>query len=287
MSRVLGRFVRAWLRQERSAGLLHPLLFAVTVAVHVAEQREGRDRNAKAVGNDLAWWLITSVASATVHELVGRSGVAPGRLRRSPVPRVLIGFVGVDFCRWASHVARHKVPGFWEFHAVHHASEQVGGTSSFRVHPVDRIAGVVLTRLAMRALRVNPAEERVSVLARNLLGRTHHAAVDLDFSRLGKVGSALVRPSDHRVHHSPEVAHFDKNYGEALIVWDRLFGTYVEPESIEVAEQAVDGHMATGLDDIDDDSSIFSQLVMPLRLALERADRIDLTKPDTAPVPAA
>ena len=36
-------------------------------------------------------------------------------------------------------------------------------------------------------------------------------------------------PSHHRVHHGSNQKYIDKNYGNLLIVWDRIFGTF-EPE---------------------------------------------------------
>ena len=33
-------------------------------------------------------------------------------------------------------------------------------------------------------------------------------------------------PSNHRVHHGCDPKYIDRNYGEVLIIWDRLFGTY-------------------------------------------------------------
>src|SRR6185369_17013266 len=37
-------------------------------------------------------------------------------------------------------------------------------------------------------------------------------------------------PSNHRVHHSRDPRHIDKNLGGLLIIWDRLFGTYQREE---------------------------------------------------------
>ena len=44
----------------------------------------------------------------------------------------------------------------------------------------------------------------------------------------GPIDWVLNLPSHHRVHHAINVHYLDKNYGATLIVWDRLFGTYVE-----------------------------------------------------------
>ena len=39
----------------------------------------------------------------------------------------------------------------------------------------------------------------------------------------------FVTPSHHRAHHGSNPEYVDKNYGNFLIIWDRLFGTF-EPE---------------------------------------------------------
>ena len=51
----------------------------------------------------------------------------------------------------------------------------------------------------------------------------------------------LVTPDMHRVHHSVHRQEHDSNYGFALSIWDRLFGTYVA--------QPAEGHdsMTVGL----------------------------------------
>ena len=37
----------------------------------------------------------------------------------------------------------------------------------------------------------------------------------------------LVTPDMHRVHHSTLRSEHDSNYGFALSIWDRMFGTYI------------------------------------------------------------
>jgi hypothetical protein len=43
----------------------------------------------------------------------------------------------------------------------------------------------------------------------------------------------LVTPSNHRVHHGQNDYCIDRNYGGILILWDRLFGTFVEERDDE------------------------------------------------------
>jgi sterol desaturase/sphingolipid hydroxylase (fatty acid hydroxylase superfamily) len=38
-------------------------------------------------------------------------------------------------------------------------------------------------------------------------------------------------PSHHRVHHGRNPEYIDKNYGGAVIIYDRIFGTFVEEDT--------------------------------------------------------
>jgi len=48
--------------------------------------------------------------------------------------------------------------------------------------------------------------------------------------KLGILEYILVTPSHHRVHHASNEKYLDKNYGDVLIIWDKLFGTFVKEE---------------------------------------------------------
>lgn len=40
----------------------------------------------------------------------------------------------------------------------------------------------------------------------------------------------VVTPRYHHVHHSDHPAHVNANFGVTFSIWDRLFGTYIDPE---------------------------------------------------------
>src|SRR5260370_23297082 len=50
--------------------------------------------------------------------------------------------------------------------------------------------------------------------------------------KLGWFDRVFASPSNHRVHHGVNEQYLDKNYGGILIVWDRLFGTFVEEDDV-------------------------------------------------------
>ena len=51
----------------------------------------------------------------------------------------VVAFVLTDFLMWFTHWARHKVPTFWYFHAVHHAAPTLNALTDNRVHFVEAI----------------------------------------------------------------------------------------------------------------------------------------------------
>ena len=43
----------------------------------------------------------------------------------------------------------------------------------------------------------------------------------------------VVTPRYHHIHHSDNPLHFKANLAALFTIWDRLFGTYVDPDSIK------------------------------------------------------
>jgi len=56
----------------------------------------------------------------------------------------------------------------------------------------------------------------------------NHANIRLPLGLDRLIRTLLVTPDMHRVHHSDIRSEHDSNYGFALSIWDRLFGTYIE-----------------------------------------------------------
>ena len=51
----------------------------------------------------------------------------------------------------------------------------------------------------------------------------------------------FVTPRYHHVHHSRNPEHHTANLGSRLTIWDRLFSTYVDPESTGEISFGIDG----------------------------------------------
>lgn len=183
--------------------------------------------------------MSASVATWTWAQL--HHGLGPLSEPLSGMPlhllATLVLFACADFGFFVSHLALHKIPFLWEFHKVHHSAPVLVPLTVFRRHPVDvlfegAVSGAVLG-LAHGGLGylaghvpsgyliagVNAVFFVVVLAGFNL----QHSHVWLSWGPLDRI---FISPAAHQIHHSASVRHADRNFGNLLSVWDRLFGTY-------------------------------------------------------------
>ncbi len=139
---------------------------------------------------------------------------------------VLLLLLG-DAGRYWGHRLAHEVPLLWRFHAVHHSAERLWWWNATRQHPVDK-AWFTLTEMLFPVLL--GAEGIVLAMylgVTAVCGFSQHCNIDL---KLGKFYWFFNVVDLHRWHHSKKIEESNNNYGNNLIVYDRLFGTYFHPE---------------------------------------------------------
>ncbi|MBZ8118441.1 sterol desaturase family protein [Roseovarius sp. LXJ103] len=132
-----------------------------------------------------------------------------------------------DFAIWAQHLITHKIPLLWRFHRVHHADRDIDVSTAIRFHPVE-IAVSMLLKIGLVYLLGAPALG--IILFEIILNGTamfNHANIRLPLWLDRALRLVLVTPDMHRVHHSDRRDEHDSNYGFALSIWDRMFGTYI------------------------------------------------------------
>ena len=159
---------------------------------------------------------------------------------------IIVAILILDFLIWGQHLITHKVPILWRLHRVHHADVDMDVTTAIRFHPVE-IALSMFLKIGVVYL-LGPAAIAVIVFEILLNGTAmfNHANLRLPLWLDAIVRRVLVTPDMHRVHHSVHRDEHDSNYGFALSIWDRMFGTYIA--------QPREGHddMAVGLEWQDD-----------------------------------
>jgi sterol desaturase/sphingolipid hydroxylase (fatty acid hydroxylase superfamily) len=141
----------------------------------------------------------------------------------------VFALVFYDFCYYWLHRAGHRVAVLWAAHVVHHQSEDYNLSTALRQTSSGFLLGWIFY-LPMAVAGVPPLVFGVVALIDLLYQYWVHTQ---QIGRLGWFDRWFCSPSNHRVHHAVNERYLDKNYGGILIVWDRLFGTFIEEDAAE------------------------------------------------------
>ena len=148
----------------------------------------------------------------------------------NPYVQVVIIFLAGDFKNYIRHYVFHKSNTLWEIHQFHHSATNFNILTRQRVHFLES----ELSRFFDVFIFILLGSPIYTFLAVRLLKEVHqmliHSSFTSDWGLIGKY--ILVSPAAHRIHHSTEIKHFNKNMGNTFIFWDRIFGTYYPAEKV-------------------------------------------------------
>ncbi len=138
--------------------------------------------------------------------------------------------LATDFIWYWYHRLAHEINVLWAVHIVHHQSDDYNFTVSARITLLQAFVRTgfwcVLPILGFPASMITTI-----LLVHGLYPFFVHTKL---VGKLGILEYLLVTPSHHRVHHASNEQYLDKNYGDVLIIWDKLFGTFQKEEQIPV-----------------------------------------------------
>ena len=143
---------------------------------------------------------------------------------------VLTLFIGQEFCYYWYHRASHRIRFFWATHAVHHSPNQLTLSTAYRLGVTGKLTGSAIFFAPLVWLGVRPEVVLLTLFINLMYQFWLHTTW---IPKLGWLEYVFNTPSSHRVHHASNVDYLDANYGGVLIIFDRLFGTYVEERADE------------------------------------------------------
>ncbi len=134
------------------------------------------------------------------------------------------GLLLYDFLYYWLHRMGHETSLLWAAHVVHHQSEEYNLSTALRQTSTGSLFGWIFY-LPLAVLGY-PVEIFIIIALIDLLYQfwVHTQQI----GKLGWFDRVFVSPSNHRVHHAVNDIYLDKNYGGILILWDRLFGTFID-----------------------------------------------------------
>lgn len=246
-------------------GLFGWIIVAVVLTVfELVNPRERIPLGRRVVG--MAFWTVSLLASTLVATVIG-AGAASLHVKplltlplfaavqwagpAAAICAVVLAAIFNDFFFYCYHRIQHR--WLWRFHAVHHSIRDLSAVNSYH-HVSEALVGLLLA--APTALVV--ADPGPALPFFGLFLYLHivwiHSPTRFDF---GPFRVLFADNRFHRIHHSLERKHFDKNFGAFTTLWDRLFGTAWFP--------ARDEWPAVGLAEVDEPRDLREWLDLPAR----------------------
>jgi len=141
---------------------------------------------------------------------------------------ILILFLLNELVYYWFHRISHTIPFFWATHVNHHSSMKMNFSVATRTPFLNAIYHVLFW-IPLPLLGFNPVDIIIVETVSFFFAFIQHTTL---IPKLGVLEWIFNTPSHHRVHHAFNARYIDKNYGNVLIIFDRLFGTF-EKESEE------------------------------------------------------
>lgn len=177
-----------------------------------------------------------------------------------PVPsQTLLMILLADGLRYWLHRWAHEWEVLWRFHAVHHSPHRLYWLNVGRFHPIDKGLQFLLDSLPFILVGVGEKVLGLYVVCYAINGFFQHCNIDM---RLGLLNYVISGPELHRWHHSRLKKESNQNYGNNLIVWDLLFGTWFLPKDEQVQE--------LGLVNRSYPMSFLEQMAVPLKRGADK-----------------
>jgi sterol desaturase/sphingolipid hydroxylase (fatty acid hydroxylase superfamily) len=173
---------------------------------------------------------------STLLALAGRYS-SPGWLDGLPLPtKAILSFALFDLTLYLWHWLSHRLSWLWQFHRVHHSDLTMNVSTAFRVHVLDHLTMIAFKVAYVIGFGIDKEALVWNETITTLFMIFHHSNFTFRGEKL--LGNLIIVPYLHRLHHSTKRHEHDSNYGAALSIWDRLFGTLKEgqPEALGIAE---------------------------------------------------
>lgn len=218
---------------------------------------------------NLRWYVVYSVVGLLIQvtdssALVTKiQALVKGPLFSFPSPHnsltyclaAFFYFLATDFFYYWFHRWQHKIPFLWEQHKLHHSERSLNVTSTRRVHWLEDPLLLLFLGIPMNVLfQFNGLAIGILTFIEVLWLQFIHMNLRLS---LGPASRIVTGPQYHRIHHSFQTKHLDKNFAAFFPIWDIVFGTYYHPRWHEFP--------ATGLTNGETHENLWTALILPLR----------------------
>ena len=186
-----------------------------------------------------------------------RVGIIEGLAIPGPAKYVLYWLM-LDFIAYWLHRFQHHNHWLWAFHSIHHTQTRPTLLTTYRNHLLDQLSSGLMMAVPLLILGIPPSVWLPFYALQYLSESAQHSELNW---RYGPLYGVIVSPVFHAFHHSTDPAHYNRNYGKMLSLWDHVFRTAVSGPRPE--RYGVEGLVVP--------ETLTSQFLAPFRILLRGA----------------
>ena len=153
---------------------------------------------------------------------------------------IILSVVVLDFFDYIWHRANHRVRILWRFHKAHHSDTAMDVTTALRFHPTELLVSALIKALWVVIWGPTVVAWFLFEGLISLCAQFHHSNIDFPDWIEHRLSWLIVTPRYHASHHAVDRRYGDANFSTILSIWDRIFGTYSQPENGGATTQGVD-----------------------------------------------
>ena len=197
------------------------------------------------------WMLVASMETIAVVlkilwiVVLGRTALAIGGPLLYLEPQSALGAVALvivfalymDCAKYWIHRLSHSIPLLWALHSFHHSAESLTLATGVRHHWTEKIAFIPFYFLITLLFQVPEHLMAMAVVFMKVPEVLTHLNYKIAWHR---AGLWINTPQWHRIHHSVQPEHFDKNFCAVFPIMDVIFGTAYRPAPDEYPETGLD-----------------------------------------------
>jgi sterol desaturase/sphingolipid hydroxylase (fatty acid hydroxylase superfamily) len=204
-------------------------------------------------------WLMpfTTIGLAVLAEQLGMGGF--NRIGLPFSAEVVLGFLLWDCSGFIRHRLFHQIPVLWRVHQVHHCDLDFDVTTSIRHHPLESLFCAAWDLGVVLLLGLDPVLVILYEAAQFIFATFNHTNIAIPVKLDRALRWFVVTPDMHRIHHSSRYPETDRNFGNILPWWDRLFASYLDTPTLGHK------HMSLGLKKFRqmNEQTLWAQLIVP------------------------
>lgn len=195
----------------------------------------------------LDWYSIKPVFDVDLRWTLNSDNLVVVLLAYTVLP--LAGLFVFDFFYYWFHRLQHAVPILWRFHSIHHSIREMNAINNYHHITEDLLRLPLVAVPSVLIFHVSAPDVIVQLIFIRIFGVLSHANSSVQY---GVLKYLILEPRYHRIHHSMETRHWNRNFSAVFPVIDLMFGTAHFPDK--------DEYPRTGLPDQDEPRSLSTYL---------------------------